>query len=171
MSLINPIQKYKRPKSPKKQKSGLVENKCPLSKYTNYHSLTAPLDHIYAMTDRGLYKSPEPMKGDRARRDIKQNCAFYKDIGHTTDRCIALKEEIERLIRAGHFKECINEPSMATREERPWQQNPEKVPKVLTIIGGSYLAGESHNTHYKYTKDAKTPPLVQVHRTEQQLTK
>ena len=41
----------KRAKSPKKQKNRPVENKGPLPKYTNYHSLTAPLDHIDAMTD------------------------------------------------------------------------------------------------------------------------
>ena len=51
----------KRAKSPKKQKNRPVENKGPLPKYTNYHSLTAPLDHIDAMTDWGL-----PMNSDRA---------------------------------------------------------------------------------------------------------
>ena len=50
------------------------------------------------------------MKGDRARRDIKRNCVFHKDIGHNTDRCVALKYEIERLIRVGHFKEFVDKP-------------------------------------------------------------
>ena len=110
-----------------KQKSGPVENKGLLPKFTNYHSLIAPLDHIYAVTDRGLYRSPEPTKGDRARRDVKRNCAFHKDIGHNTNTCVALKDEIERLIRAGHFKEFIDEPHAMNREERPRQQSPEKV--------------------------------------------
>ena len=47
------------------------------------------------------------MKSDRARRDINKNCDFHKDIGHTTDRCVALKDEIERLIRADNFKEFV----------------------------------------------------------------
>ena len=97
-------------KSPKKQKNGLVENKGSLPKYNNYHSLTASLDHIYAVTDRGLYRSPEPMKGDRARRDKKRNYTFHKDIRHIIDRCVALKDEIERLIRAIHFKKFVDEP-------------------------------------------------------------
>ena len=50
------------------------------------------------------------MKNERARRDIKRNCAFHKDIGHTADICVALKDEIERLIRAGHFKEFVDDP-------------------------------------------------------------
>ena len=50
------------------------------------------------------------MKGDRVHRDIKRNCAFHKDIRHTTDKCMALKDEIERLIKAGYFKEFVDEP-------------------------------------------------------------
>ena len=50
------------------------------------------------------------MKGDIVCRDIKRNCACQKDIGHTTDKCMALKDENERLISAGYFKEFIKEP-------------------------------------------------------------
>ena len=81
----------------------------------------APLDHVYAVTDRNLYRPPEPMKRDRLRRDLKRNCAFHKDIGHTTDKCVALKDEIKRLIRAGYFKEFVDEPQTVNREERPRQ--------------------------------------------------
>ena len=99
----------KRAKSSKKQRSRPVENKCPPPRYINYHSLNALLDHIYAAIDRGLYRSPEPIKSERAQRDIKRNYVFYKDVGHSTDRCVALKGEIERLIRACHFKEFVDE--------------------------------------------------------------
>ena len=43
-------------KSPKKKRNGQAKNKGPFPKYTNYHSLTTPLDHIYAVTYRSLYK-------------------------------------------------------------------------------------------------------------------
>ena len=76
------------------------------------------MDHIYAVMDRGRYKSLKPMKGDITQRDVKRNCAIHKDIGHNTDRCVALKDEIEWLIRAGHFKEFVNEPQATNREER-----------------------------------------------------
>ena len=108
----------KRAKSPKKQRSWLIENKGPPLKYTNYHSLNAPLDHIYAVTDRGLYRSLEPMKSKRTRRDIKRNCAFHKDIWHTMDRCVALKDEIKRRIRVDHFKEFVDEKHAVNREEK-----------------------------------------------------
>ena len=53
------------------------------------------------------------MTGDRFHKDIKRNCAFHKYIGHTTDKCVALKSEIERLIRAGYFKEFVDERQVA----------------------------------------------------------
>ena len=55
------------------------------------------------------------MKGDKVCRDIKRNCAFHKDIGHTMDKCVALKDDIERLIRVGHFKEFMDEPQAVNR--------------------------------------------------------
>ena len=108
-------------KSLKKQRNRLAEKKVSLPKYTNYHAFTALVDHMYAVTDRSLYRQPEAMKSDRSRRDIKQNCIFHKDIGHNTQWCVAFRDEIERLMRAGHFKEFMDEPYMANREERPRQ--------------------------------------------------
>ena len=120
-------QRPRRSKKPEEAKKWVGrKTKGPLPKYTNYHSLTALLDYIYEVTDRGLYKSPEPMKGDRARRNIKRNCAFHKDIWHNTNRCVALKDKIERLIRAGHFKDFIDEPQAMNRDERSRQWSPEK---------------------------------------------
>ena len=50
------------------------------------------------------------MKKDRVRKDIKGNCSFHNDIRHTTDKCVALKDKIIRLIKVGYFKEFIDEP-------------------------------------------------------------
>ena len=111
------------------------------------------------------------MKGDRTRREVKRNCVFHKDIGHNTDRWVALKEDIKRLISSGHFKEFVDEPQATNIEARPCQQSLEKVREVLTIIGGSHLVGESHNAHYKYSKDATTPPLTQVYKIKERLAK
>ena len=49
-------------------------------------------------------------------RVIKRKCVFHKYIGHTTDKCVAFKDEIERLIRGGYFKEFIDKPQAANRE-------------------------------------------------------
>ena len=73
----------------------------------------APLDHVCAMTDRNLYRPLEAMKGDKVCRDIKRNYAFHKDIENNTDKCLTLKDGIERLIRVGYFKEFVDEPQAA----------------------------------------------------------
>ena len=99
------------------------------------------------------------MKGDRVLRDIKRNYGFHKDTWHTTNKCVALKGEIKRLIRAGCFKEFMDEPQVANREERPRQLSLEKVCEVLTIIGRLHLAKESHHARDKYANDTKTPFL------------
>ena len=95
-----------------------MEDKAPLLKYTNYHVVNAPVDHIYVVTDKGLYRKPYVIRNDRWRRDVKKNCAFHKDIGHNIESCIAIKDEIERLIKAGYFKEFLEEePQIANRNK------------------------------------------------------
>ena len=107
------------------------------------------------------------MKSERTRRDVKRNCDFHKDVGHIMDICVALKDEIERLIRSSNFKEFVDEQHAANREERPGQRSLKKVHEVLTIIGGSHLARESRNVRDQYAKDAKTLQLVQVQKIEE----
>ena len=70
------------------------------------------------MTEKDLYKKLDAIKSDKSRRDVRKNCAFHKDIGHNTEKCIALRDEIERHIRAGYFKEFLeNEPQVVNMNE------------------------------------------------------
>ena len=161
----------KRVKSLKKHRNEAVENKAPLPKYMNYHSLIASVDHIYVVTDNNLYRQPDTMKGDRSWRDIKKKCVFHKDIGHITKRCMALKNEIKRLIRAGHFKEFLDKPHAATREELPRQRSPERIREVLAIIGAPHIAGESRSARDRYAKKVKTLPQIHVLRTDERPSK
>ena len=47
----------KRVKILKKHQNRPVKNKVPRSKYTNYQSLTAPMDYIYAVIEENLYRA------------------------------------------------------------------------------------------------------------------
>ena len=139
----------------------------PLSKYTNYHSLIALVDHIYAVTDKNLCREPKAIKNDRSRRDVKKNCVFHKDLGHNTERCVALKDEIERLIRVRYFKEFLDdEPQVANRNERLRQRSPEKLGEVLTIIVGLHVARDSRSTRDRYAKEAWNPSQPYVNQTD-----
>ena len=96
----------------------MIDHKVPPLKYTNYHSLNAPQDHIYAVSDKNFFRRQVEIEGNRSRRYVKKNYAYHKDIGHNIVKCNALRDEIERLIRAGHFMEFLeNETQVATIKE------------------------------------------------------
>ena len=47
----------------------------------------------------------------QVEKNVRKNFAYHKDIGHNMVKCNALMDVIERLIRARHFKEFLeNKP-------------------------------------------------------------
>ena len=124
------------------------------------------------MTYKSLYRKLDVIKSDRSRRDVKKNCAFHKDIGHNTEKYIALRDEIERLIKAGSFKEFLeNEPQVSNTNERPRQRSLERIKEVLTIFRGPHIAGESRGARDRYAKEVRIPPLAHGHRKNECLMK
>ena len=70
------------------------------------------------MTDKNLFRRPNEIRGNRSRRIDRENYVYHKDIGHNIVKSNALRDEVERLIRAGHFREVLeNEPQVATTNE------------------------------------------------------
>ena len=57
----------KRGKNPNKPRSGLAEQKALHPKYTNYHALKAPQDHMYAVTAKNLFKKPKEIRDNGTR--------------------------------------------------------------------------------------------------------
>ena len=55
---------------------GKQKNKVSLPKYTNYHALNALQYHIYAATDKNLFRKPKEIRVNRSCRDVKKNCAY-----------------------------------------------------------------------------------------------
>ena len=47
------------------------------------------------------------MYKDSSRRDPNKRCEYHNDIGHSTNECKNVKDEIENLIRLGHLYEWI----------------------------------------------------------------
>ena len=56
-----------------------------------------------ATESTGVYKRPDSMRGDQSKRNQNKYCRYYRDIGHTMEECIMLKDEIEKLIREGYL--------------------------------------------------------------------
>ncbi|KAM6551598.1 hypothetical protein CsatB_001406 [Cannabis sativa] len=71
------------------------------------------------------------MRHVRHKRDPTKYCKYHKDIGHTTDTCCQLKDEIESLIARGHFKQYVkrqgnghNQPSLPNNPNNQGLQPP-----------------------------------------------
>ncbi|CAA0827981.1 Unknown protein, partial [Striga hermonthica] len=75
---------------------------------TQYTPLSASHARILEVMEREI--RDDVVRWPRTRKDgptkPKSNlyCRFHKDYGHNTDECRHLKNEIERLIKAGHLK-------------------------------------------------------------------
>ncbi|XP_074377074.1 uncharacterized protein LOC141718596 [Apium graveolens] len=73
-------------------------------RFTEYARLNAPRSQILMEIEKDKdFKWPKPLRGDPEKRDKSRYCRFYKDIGHNTDDCRQLKNEINYLIRRGKF--------------------------------------------------------------------
>ncbi len=55
--------------------------------------------------DASIIEQQGLMKRDRAKRDPNKFCRYHNDIGHHTNNCYALKDEVERLIREGWLQQ------------------------------------------------------------------
>ena len=100
------------------------------------------------------------MHGVRSKMNQNKYCRYHKDVGHTTEECITLKDEIEKLICHGYLQDYIN-----GRSTRPQNNAPEAEPthEIRTIFGGPYFAGEMHGSQEWYFQETKSRPLTNVH--------
>ncbi|XP_050253760.1 uncharacterized protein LOC126699828 [Quercus robur] len=78
------------------------DNKKPGSSVRNqqYTPLNMPLEQVLMqIKDNPSLKWSEKMKGDPNKRNRNKYCRFHGDLGHNTDECFDLKQQIENLIR------------------------------------------------------------------------
>ncbi|XP_021759600.1 uncharacterized protein LOC110724487 [Chenopodium quinoa] len=87
-----------------------------LGRYSSYTQLNTPRAAIYSVNQNRedwSRSAPMIMKG----RDVKKYCMFHRDVGHYTEECVQLKENIEDLIRKGRLSQ------YRTQQGPSWQQN------------------------------------------------
>ncbi|KAM6590518.1 uncharacterized protein LOC133036965 [Cannabis sativa] len=76
--------------------------------YTQYTELTDTQERVYLATRQNMhYRRPPPLYRDSSRRDPSKRCEYHNDIGHSTNECKNLKDEIGNLIQLGHLYEWI----------------------------------------------------------------
>ncbi|XP_060968295.1 uncharacterized protein LOC115703803 [Cannabis sativa] len=132
--------------------------------YTIYTELNETWENIYLVHEQKVtFGKPEPMRHARNKRDPNRYCKYHKDIGHTTEECRQLKDEIESIIARGHFKQYVkrqgnghNQPSLPNNpNNQGLQPLPVEREDILIISGGPHIAGERNNAQKRYVKEIK----------------
>lgn len=73
-------------------------------RFEEYTRLNAPRSQILLDIEKDTdVRWPKPLRTDPEKRDKNLFCKFHKDIGHDTDDCRQLKDDIEFLIRRGRL--------------------------------------------------------------------
>ena len=93
--------------------------------------------------DHPEFKWPLPMRASQDQRNRSLRCDYHRDHGHETNQCQSLNFMIERLIRVGHLRRFIREPTR-TAETAPTsnrvvvaaEHSSELRPTINFILGG-----------------------------------
>ncbi|XP_023886536.1 uncharacterized protein LOC111998674 [Quercus suber] len=73
------------------------------------------------------------MRGDPSQRNQNLYCTYHKDKGHTTEQCRVLKDHLRQLVKVGHLKEFVVNPSdRGTGQGAQQRGNP--LPPLLGVI-------------------------------------
>ncbi|XP_021762924.1 uncharacterized protein LOC110727653 [Chenopodium quinoa] len=102
-------------------------------RYNTYTPLNTPRAEIYSVNqNREDWSRSIPMKA--RPRDVKKYCMFHRDVGHYTEECTQLKDNIEELIRKGY----LTQYRLNTSRN---QQSAQTVERVDVITGGPIHGG------------------------------
>ncbi|RWW38764.1 hypothetical protein BHE74_00055974, partial [Ensete ventricosum] len=64
---------------------------------------------FFQIREKGLLKTPNPMKSHSKRRDKRRYCRFHREYGHDTEKCRDLQYQIEDLIRRVHLRRYVRD--------------------------------------------------------------
>ena len=95
-------------------------------RYATYSIKNTPRTDILAAIDNKGYgiEWPRKFKENQASRGSDHYCRFHKQPGHTTEDCIDLKNEVERLIQLGYLKNYVMRQDGAGNPAKETRQRP-----------------------------------------------
>ncbi|KAL2224872.1 UNVERIFIED_CONTAM: hypothetical protein Sindi_3075800 [Sesamum indicum] len=77
-------------------------------RFGNYTPLnTTRAKALMVVEKTNALKWPKPTRYTPAKKFSSKYCRFHREKGHDTEECYQLKDEIERLVRQGYFKDQI----------------------------------------------------------------
>ena len=103
------------------------------------------------------------MKSPDSFRNPGLWCDIHRDHGHKTEDCVALKIEVNELLRKGHLREFLSEKAKSDLSKETTGKPTEAAPvwpprqdRVIHVIsGGSEISGTSHAAAKKSIWNAK----------------
>ncbi|XP_076904442.1 uncharacterized protein LOC143559857 [Bidens hawaiensis] len=107
------------------------------------------------------FRKPQPLTR-RSFLDAKKPCSFHDDIGHNTNECVALKNEIEAAVKSGKLGHLVEgaRPGTGKASARDNQSPPKKHVKdqnVHMIQGGHKVGGKMREIP---DEESKNEPLI-----------
>uniref|UniRef100_A0A2N9J642 Uncharacterized protein n=1 Tax=Fagus sylvatica TaxID=28930 RepID=A0A2N9J642_FAGSY len=140
----------------------------PPVKFSSFTPLNTPIDKLLLqIQDDPSLRWPGKIRSDPNNRPKNLYCRFHRDHGHLTEDCVALKEQVETLIRQGKLQKYVSRPANARPTKPPAQREqaepnrPGPVGEIRTIIGGPASGGTSRASRKAYARQVHNVMVVQ----------
>lgn len=128
--------------------------------FYDYTPTTVPVATIYNENEHlGIFAIPPAIKTAANKHDNSKYCRYHRDIGHTTEECRILKDEVDKLIQRGQLRNYVRDNNQQPRPQAQPNQQGEDI-EVRVIMGGPAM-GDSNRARKSYARQARTQPFPQ----------
>uniref|UniRef100_A0A2N9EIR5 RNase H type-1 domain-containing protein n=1 Tax=Fagus sylvatica TaxID=28930 RepID=A0A2N9EIR5_FAGSY len=140
----------------------------PTGKFSSFTPLNTPIDKLLMqIQDDPSLQWPGKIRSDPNSRPKNLYCRFHRDHGHLTEDCVALKEQVETLIRQSKLQKYVSRPDNARPpkpqgpKERTENPKPGTAREIRTIVGGPATGGISRTSRKAYARQVHNIFVVQ----------
>uniref|UniRef100_A0A2N9ERC7 RNA-directed DNA polymerase n=1 Tax=Fagus sylvatica TaxID=28930 RepID=A0A2N9ERC7_FAGSY len=135
----------------------------PPAKFSSFTPLNTPIDKLLLqIQDDPSLRWPGKIRSDPNSRPKNLYCRFHRDHGHLTEECVALKEQVEALIRQGKLQKYVSRPAKPQAQKEQTEHNrPGPIGEIRTIIGGPASGGTSRASRKAYARQVHNIMVVQ----------
>ena len=140
----------------------------PSVKFNSFTTLNTPIDQLLMqIQDDPSFRWPGKIRSDLDSWPKNLYCRFHRDHGHLTENCLALKEQVETLIRQGKLQKYVSRPpnTRPPKPQGPKEQieNPKSglAGEIRTIVGGPTAGGTSRTSRKAYAHQVHNIFVIQ----------
>ncbi|XP_022893827.1 uncharacterized protein LOC111408283 [Olea europaea var. sylvestris] len=143
-------------------------------KFREYHPLKASLKEVFMQANtKEAFRRPIVLKNEQAVQRQGRYCRYHRTMGHDTDNCRDLKEEVESLIQRDRLQVFVAKPKKANRPMmhqpqlqgapiRAQQAIPNHKPpphaEIKMMVGGNQYIEGSRRARRRQARSAKIVP-------------